>query len=135
MAAGQDAEDLKIYLTAYRPIGTDIKVFARFLNGEDYDVITNKSWTLMSMDNYYLYSDPKNINDNIEYTFSVPTSAPVNPAPSTAAYLNSGILRYVDSNGSIYDTYKTFAIKFVLLSDNAALVPRVIDLRAIALQA
>jgi hypothetical protein len=34
----------------------------------------------------------------------------------------------------IYDSYKTFAIKIVPISDSSSLVPRAKDMRAIALQ-
>jgi hypothetical protein len=46
---------------------------------------------------------------------------------------SSGEVQYV-SNGITYTTYKQYSIKIALLSNNSAVVPRVADLRAIALQ-
>jgi hypothetical protein len=46
---------------------------------------------------------------------------------------NNGKVRYYNSSGSAYDTYRTFAIKTVLLSNTSYNVPRVMDMRAIAL--
>jgi len=48
---------------------------------------------------------------------------------------NNNIARYVTASDSVYDTIKTFAIKIVLVSNNAAVVPRIVDMRTIAVQA
>jgi hypothetical protein len=42
---------------------------------------------------------------------------------------------YTSENGVTYDTFKTFAIKIVMTSSDPAVVPRIKDLRAIALPA
>jgi hypothetical protein len=44
-----------------------------------------------------------------------------------------GIYRYRNGN-VLYTSYKTFAVKVVPLSSNSSVVPRVRELRAIALQ-
>lgn len=46
---------------------------------------------------------------------------------------NNGVVRYVSNNG-VFDTYSTFAIKIVPVSNNNALVPLADNMRAIALQ-
>jgi len=48
----------------------------------------------------------------------------------------SNVISYTTDNGVTYQSYKYFAIKVGLLNDgeNTAVVPRVGDLRAIALQ-
>jgi hypothetical protein len=49
--------------------------------------------------------------------------------------LNNGIVRYVcRSSDSTFDSYKTFAIKIVLTSDSTQIIPRVADMRTLALQ-
>ena len=135
LADGQDAEDIKVYISGYRPINTDIEIYVRFLNAEDPAPLTDKVWTKLNNDNASVYCSPLNPVDFKEYTFSMPTSAPV----TYAAYANpssspAGIIRYSDVNGQVYNTYKTFAIKIVLLSTDGTYVPKVDDLRAIALQ-
>ena len=133
LADGQDAEDIKVYVTGYRPINTDIEVYVKFLNAEDTAPLTDKVWTKLTNDGASVYCSPLNPLDFKEYTFSLPTSAPV----TYAAYANQsnyGIIRYSDANGQVYNTYKTFAIKVVLLSTDGTYVPKVDDLRAIALQ-
>jgi hypothetical protein len=59
-------------------------------------------------------------------------TATVSYTYSTAG--NDGILEYQNSTGARFIGYKQFAIKIVLLSNNAVQVPRLQDVRAIALQ-
>lgn len=47
---------------------------------------------------------------------------------------NNGILRYVTSDDVVYDSYKTFAIKIVPVSNNSVLVPTMKNMRSLALQ-
>ena len=46
---------------------------------------------------------------------------------------NETIVTYYNSGQNKFDTYKAFQIKIVMLSDNAARVPKVKDFRALAL--
>ena len=47
---------------------------------------------------------------------------------------NNGIIRYCTSNDGVYDSFKTFAVKVVLVSDSQQIVPRMTDMRCLALQ-
>lgn len=47
---------------------------------------------------------------------------------------NNYIARYVTSTGSVYDTFLTFAIKIVLTANSSNIVPRLSNMRALALQ-
>ena len=47
---------------------------------------------------------------------------------------NVGGVQYVNSTGTKFDSFKYYAIKIVLTAENPAIVPRVSELRAIALQ-
>ena len=138
LADGQEAEDLEVYVSAYRPKGTDIKVYVKFLNGTDPDPFDQKTWTLMSYKDGgdLVFSSPQDKEDYREYKFGVPSTAPV----ATAAYLNSSsspanILSYTTSSGIKYESYKTYCIKIIMLADNPARTPLLADVRAIALQA
>ena len=133
LADGQEAEDLKLYLSAYRPINTKVEVYVKFLNNEDSETIESKVWTKLNLENPDLRSSPINRFDFKEYVYNVSTSPPV----TNAAFKNEsnfGILEYTDGNGSIYRSYKTFVIKIVLLSSEGIYVPKINDLRGIALQ-
>lgn len=126
LADGQDAEDIKVYLTAYRPPGTDVKVYVKVKNGDDPDPIESKNWIELIKESFGddLYSSVVNRLDFKEFSFTFP------PELKTG---NIGEFQY-ESNGTIYTSYKYFTIKIVLLATNAAVVPRVADLRAMAMQ-
>lgn len=212
LAEGQDSEDLAVFLTAYRPAGTDIKVYAKLLNAADSDPFDDKSWTPMIDTSATLFSSSVNKDDYVELKYEMPesvqvhtsnisvntTSAIVNftnsrtsesftpgmfvyiadsadqtfsvrrvlEVPNTSALIvasnltftstnaaigyipgslaqcnafryneNNGIVRYVcSSTDSVFESYKTFAIKMVLTSNETSVVPRIADMRALALQ-
>lgn len=73
LAPGQDAEDIQVILTAFRPLGSDIEVWVKFLNGDDGESISSKTWTPLYNLGYSLYSDPSNPADMKEFAFSVPS--------------------------------------------------------------
>ena len=227
LADGQEAEDIKLFIAAYKPAGTEMYVFAKFWNGADPESFDSKQWTQLSTPNS-LISNKSNTNDFIEYQYglsiktpsiinitansygfsnstdtivvdnvansifqvgdriyygvpdtfipiaplvgnsyyfvsfandisialsSVPGGANVNivddrqtsigeihslrddKATDYTAFLNSdneNILRYYNRDGSIFDTYKAYAIKIVLLSSDSSVVPRLQDYRTVA---
>ena len=209
LADQQDAEDLRAYLTAYRPAGTNFKVYARFLNAQDPDLLNTKIWTRMvETSSPALISSGINQEDFVELIYDLPesqlvfanttvcsnTSADVtvdstleiangsfvylyntssntfivrqvvavpnnstltldsnssfsssnadigiipNLEDKTGAFKfsnNNLIMRYVSDEDVVYDTFKYFAVKIVPISNNQAVVPRVADMRCLALQ-
>jgi len=71
LAEGQDAEDIQIILSAFRPVNSDIQVWVKFLNGEDQQLIDQKTWTPLYNNSPDLYSDPSNPDDFREFVFGV----------------------------------------------------------------
>ena len=66
------AEDIVVYLTAYRPANTEIKVYAKIHNSADKDAFDDKAWSpLVLKDNADVYST-SNRDDLVEYTFGLP---------------------------------------------------------------
>ena len=64
------AEDIVVYLTAYRPVGTDFKVYARIHNSADFEAFDDKDWTLLdSIDGGGVYSSQVDDSDMIELTY------------------------------------------------------------------
>jgi hypothetical protein len=47
---------------------------------------------------------------------------------------NSGIARYITTDDSVFDTFKVFAVKVVLVSNNYHIIPKMSDMRCLALQ-
>jgi hypothetical protein len=76
LAAGQDAEDIQVVLTAFRPVGSEVEVWVKFLNGEDPEPISQKTWTPLINSSLDYYSDPSNPNDFKEYTFTTSSNYP-----------------------------------------------------------
>lgn len=233
LAEGQDAEDIKIFLRAHRPLGTDIHVYGKFQAKEDPEPFDLRRWTkleyLNATDDVYsssaatvdwkeyelgfgttpnttisfnpntavnssgdyilINNNPFSNNNLVRYykdgefselddetvgglannTFyyvvaanstalSLSSAQDGTPIDLTAspnnehlhylsaylpeipgtAYLNpdrnNAVEYYNTSTGSRYESYKYFAIKIVLTSTNGIKVPKLNDMRAIALQ-
>jgi hypothetical protein len=141
LADGQDAEDLSVFLTSYKPQGTDIKVYARIHNPEDSENFADKDFTpLTQITASNTYSDSVDTSDfkEFEYGFSANTDGQgFLTSANSHAHLHSGnnsVVAYRSAGGSIYHTYKTFAIKIVMTSSGTNIVPLVKDMRSIALQ-
>lgn len=140
----QEAEDLLVYITGYRPVGTDILVYGKFLNQNDNENFDTKAWTELTLKKELQksYSSPQNIDDYRELIYEMPVGRlPVSDERyALNAYLDPNsvdpvnVLTYVDSLGEIYTGYSIFAIKIVLLSDNPVVLPTMRDVRAVALQ-
>lgn len=142
------AEDLKVWVTGYRPAGTNIKVYGKFLNSQtDTDLFDNKPWTELTYLNNMglIFSSPKDYEDYKDYQFGVSTSAirPTSPI-NTIGYLDTvgdtgngvvpGTLAYFDAANVKYWGFDTFSIKILLLSTDGANFPTMRDVRAVALQ-
>jgi len=120
--AGFDSGDLNVYLSAYRPSGTDIQVYYKILNRNDTQGFDDSSWILMTKtkNSDTLYS--KFRGDLHEYTF----------APGTSG-IEQGYVSYVSTNGQTYNSFNQFAIKIVLATTDKTSVPYLTDMRCIAL--
>lgn len=74
---GAEAEDFRLWLTAYRPIGTSVDVYARFISPDDNENVDNKEWTLLQLsDTTSSYSDPVKTSDYYEYYYTLPKTPP-----------------------------------------------------------
>jgi hypothetical protein len=66
------AEDMLVYLTAFRPATTDFAVYSRMWNSKDPDAFDDKDWTLLEqIDGIGVYSVLTNQNDMKEYTYNL----------------------------------------------------------------
>ena len=132
LADYQDAEDMNVFLTAYRPPQTDVRVWMKLLNGEDSDPMSQKVWIELekSFGGDSTYSSFSNKNDFKEYKFLLPALTPTTGGLDPA----DGIFTYQNTQLITFKTFKSFQIKIGLVGDNSAIVPRVADLRTIALQ-
>jgi hypothetical protein len=78
------------------------------------------------------YSTSGDRNDFREYTFKFPASMMTgNTGPNTTP---NTVVQYTNSQGTLFSGFKIFSLKIGLTATNSAIVPRVADLRAIAVQ-
>lgn len=117
---GFDSGDLRVYLTAYKPINSNIHVYVKLLSGSDPDIFDNKEWQLITQLGNANFVSINN-SDYRELTF----------APGDSGVQENSI-SYVSGN-TTYSTFKTFAIKIVMASTDTVNVPKIRDLRVIAL--
>jgi hypothetical protein len=117
-----DSGDLNVYLTAYRPVNTDINVYYKILNRNDTQIFGDSSWQLMTKINNSgsLYSQTR--NDTYEFVF----------APGTSG-VDQGYVTYTSTTGQTYTSFSQFAIKVVMTTSDHTFVPFINDLRVIAL--
>ncbi|MEX0595116.1 MAG: hypothetical protein WD512_01360, partial [Candidatus Paceibacterota bacterium] len=117
---GFDAGDLRVFLTAYKPIGTELEVYYKVKNSDDPEKFENKPYVKMAQitpSNRYS-SSRFNEDDIIEYEYR--PSATTNKITYT-------------TNQTTFDDFNEFSIKIILLSDNTVNIPIVKDARIIAL--
>ncbi len=213
LGEGNDAEDINVYLTAYKPLGTNLIVYAKILDSADPEKFEDKDWSILEqVGGVGLYSDSTNQNDFKEYQYSFPTNPvtipsfellttnntanivstnsdtawqsvfsngqlvtmysdvygtnfevnqittvnsntsitlanPVTLANTSSAIIasmpfpysafknsnNGNIVRYYSADGSPHDSFKRFAIKIVFTAQQDNLVPKVFDMRVLAL--
>ena len=71
------AEDVRVIANAWRPRGTDFKVYAKIINSLDPAPFDDKNWTeLQRISGENLFSAENNKNDYKEYEFEIPTMPP-----------------------------------------------------------
>lgn len=88
------AEDVRVFASVYRPVNTDVIIYAKLHNSSDLESFDDKSWTpLEVIENDGRYSSSENKYDYIEYTYGLPNY------PETANTL-PGTFK-VDSGNSI----------------------------------
>ena len=112
---GFDAKDIRVTLNAFKPQNTDIKVYVKVISAEDTATFDEKEYILLTQETAATtYS--LNERDYKDFTFKSANNA----------------LSYV-SNESTFNRFKTFSIKIALMSSNPITVPRIRDMRTIAL--
>lgn len=122
LAESLDAEDFEIFVTAYRPNGTDVEVYIRPQAADDPSVFDNADWIELELtEGINLYSSIANRFDFREFVYKLPESAKT-----------GGVLTYTNEIGTFIG-YRRFALKIELLSENIFKAPRLLDYRGISL--
>ena len=101
LAQGQVAEDMKIYIKAFKPANSDIKVYVKFFNTADSESFDIKNWTEMTLNatSIGVTSNPSNINDFKDLGYEVPFYSSGTQANGNFAVEATGIVR--GSSGTV----------------------------------
>lgn len=120
LADGFDSGDLRVYLTAYKPSGSNVLVYYKLLSKSDPEAFDDKNYQLMTeLGNQNFVSTNK--NDYRELTF----------APGSNGVANNSVT--YTSGSTAYNTFRTFAIKIVITGSDTTDVAKIQDVRVIAL--
>ena len=126
LTENQTAEDIKVFITAYKPPETEIRVYYKILNAIDPDDFDDKSYVEMSQNSKSGINSVKDkLDDFIEYEYTI---ADANKTGS------GGEVTYTNAAGATFTGFNTFALKIVMTSSTDVVVPQLRDMRAIALQ-
>jgi hypothetical protein len=118
LADGFDAGDLRVFLGANKPAGCEVHVFYKLLSSSDVTKFKDRPYQKMEVFNPTV-SPSIDENEFREYEYR----------PS----ITSDEVSYISDNGVTYDSFKTFAIKILMTSEDPSVIPRVRELRIIAL--
>ena len=122
---GNDSGDLRVYYTAYQPVGTAIYVYYKILSSQDTSPFNSQNWQLMTVtNNSNTYATAP---DQLYEYECAPGIWGSNQANNSISYLST--------NGTIYTNFIQFAIKVVMATNDNTNVPYLTDIRAIALPA
>jgi hypothetical protein len=117
LADGFDAQDIAVFLTANKPPSAGITVYYKVLSSEDESEFNSRGWVAMEQASSTNITARFRTNEFHEYRYQASTSPIV--------YINP-------DSGVSYTSFKTFAIKIVMTSSNTNFVPKIRDLRVIA---
>jgi hypothetical protein len=120
LADGFDSGDIRVYLTAYKPAGSEIYVYFKPQSVSDIAKFSDLNWQLLTQINSGNFVSTQ-ANDFRELIF----------APGTNGVANNSIL--YTSETTSFTNFKSFAIKVVMSGTDTVDVPLIKDLRVIAL--
>ena len=122
LAPGFTAGDLRVYLLAYKPALSNIYVYGKYLSPGDSEPFEDKYWNLLAQINASNFVSADE-SDYRELVF----------APGTAGVVSNQIT-YTNAAGTqTFTDFAIFAIKVVMTGDSTVDVPKMKDLRIIAL--
>lgn len=117
-----DSGDLRVYYTAYKPVGSQILVYYKILNRSDTEAFEDQNWQLMTDISAGSNTNSLSRDDLREFV----------AAPGTGGTPDNQI-SYTSTSGITYNQFSQFAIKIVLASPDSTRTPILHDLRVLAL--
>jgi hypothetical protein len=117
---GFESGDIKVFMDAIRPTATDIQVYYKVVSADDPETLSSKSWRRMAVVKDVFSRNPNTII-GLEYRPSLTTNQ--------ISYTENGV------NYPIGGTFRSFAIKVCMRSTDASIIPKIQNLRIIAVPA
>jgi hypothetical protein len=117
-----DSSDLRVYYTAYKPVGSRVNVYYKVLSRNDTSNFDDQNWVLMTEVGEQPNSFSLSRSDVREYV----------AAPGLNNQANNQIT-YTSSSGTTFTSFSQFAIKIVLSTSDTTKAPVINDLRVLAL--
>ena len=122
---------MRVLIGAYKPVNTELRVYVKFQSFTDIRSFGEVEWTELALKaETDARSSTANRYDYRDFEYYLGTTS---KAAGEGAWDNSGTINYIDPTGAIYTNFKYFAVKIVMESTGHNVVPRVKDLRALAL--
>jgi hypothetical protein len=124
LQTGNESGDLRVYLSAYKPVGSQVYVYYKIINAADSAKMEDQPWQLMAQSGRpgVYSSDRTNV---IEYEY-----APGNILSNLA---NNAVQYTSVTTGTTYNSFNQFVIKVVLAASDPTNTPILTDIRALAL--
>jgi hypothetical protein len=124
LAEGFEAEDFRLWITAHRPVGTQIKAYIRCKNVGDGSLLVDNPWIQLEMTDGASYFSPiTNRDDFKEFVFEGPASA----------MDGNNVITYTNDQG-VFHGFSEFALKIELSAPRVNVVPRLLDIRGVAFE-
>jgi hypothetical protein len=122
LAQGNDSGDLRVFLTGYRPIGTEIFVYYKILAREDVQSFEQSDWQLMTMTgSSNKFSRTR--DDLYEFEF----------APGENGFESNQVFYTSKESLVQYNSFYKYAIKIVLATNDTTFAPYLKNMRTLAL--
>jgi len=126
LASGFECGDLRVYMDAYRPSSAGILVYYKVLSPSDSTVFENNNWQLMTEAADTVNFSSTNEDDYAELTFS----------PGLyGTGISDNRISYTSAAGTTFNIFNVFAVKVVMYGSTTYDVPKISNLRVIALPA
>ena len=121
LTPGNDSGDIRVYYTAYKPVGSSILVYYKIQNRNDTEKFEDQNWQIMA-----------ETEGSNSFSLSRDDLREFVSAPGTNNVAANKI-SYTSTSGLTYDQFSQFTIKIVLATSDSTRTPILHDLRVLAL--
>ena len=122
LGTNNDSGDLRVFFTAYRPVGTNIHVYYKMISRDDTQSIEEGDWQLMTL-----------VNGDSKYSISRNDIYEYEAAPGSGGAADNQVSYTSTKTGLSYTKFYQYMIKIVMTSNDPTFSPFLKDMRTLAL--